>query len=161
LRRSIFPHGLRFTSDGHFIVVADAGSPFVNIYRKNGSDWRGICNPLLSLRVLDEECYLRGNHNPEEGGPKGIDLHDAQNILVTTCESEPLAFFDLSAILEGACFEQKNRAPSSLIAGEKLTYSSNHFLPKNWINKRKALEVSCQLNSWRIKHAVRRHMFRI
>ena len=159
LRRSTYPHGLRFTSDGQFIVVADAGSPFVNIYQKNGSDWRGICNPLLSFRVLDEENYLRGNHNPEEGGPKGIDLHHAQNILVTTCESQPLAFFDLDAILES--FERKRRAPSSLIARQKLTYNSNHFLPENWVYKRKTLEVSGHLNLWRIKRAVRRRMFRI
>jgi hypothetical protein len=72
LRRSTYPHGLRFTSDGQFIVVTDAGSSFVNIYQKNGSHWRGICDPLLSFKVLNEENYLRGNHNPEEGGPKGI-----------------------------------------------------------------------------------------
>jgi hypothetical protein len=130
LRRIIYPHGLRFTSDGHFIVVADGGSPFVNIYETRSSDWRGVRNPLLSFRVLDNEDYLHGRHNPEEGGPKGIDLHHAHNILVTTCERQPLAFFDLGAILEAAFFKQKKRGRISSIAPGKLTYNFNHFLPR-------------------------------
>jgi inositol phosphorylceramide mannosyltransferase catalytic subunit len=155
LRRTTYPHGVRFTSDGHFIVVADGGSPFVNIYEKMSSDWRGVRNPLLSFRVLHNEDYLHGRHNPGEGGPKGIDLHDAHNILVTTCERQPLAFFDLRAILE------ERRARIYLIARKKLTYNLNHFLPESWIRKRKGLEVSCQLNLWRIERGARRHIFRI
>ena len=33
------PHGLRFASDGRFILVADAGSPYVNVYEKDGPNW--------------------------------------------------------------------------------------------------------------------------
>ena len=46
LRGANYPHGLRFTSDGRFLLVADAGSPYVNIYQKDCSDWRGV---LLSV----------------------------------------------------------------------------------------------------------------
>src|SRR3974377_1872287 len=32
LRHINYPHGLRFTSDGRFILVANAGSPFINLH---------------------------------------------------------------------------------------------------------------------------------
>ena len=103
LRCANNPHGLRFTSDGRFILVADGDLPYVHIYEKDDAGWRGVRNPLSSLRVLNNEDYLRGRDSrPGEGGPKGIDINDAANIFVTTCEEQPLAFFDLSAVLESA-----------------------------------------------------------
>jgi len=144
LRRVSYPHGLRFTSDGRFILVADAGSPHVNIYEKGNSDWRGLHDPLLSFKVLKDEDFSRGQidpdgrYNPEEGGPKGIDVSEALNVFVCTCESEPLAFFDLGAILEGA------RARSSLPRNRA-------HGPRNL----KALGVSYDLNLRRMKDGLR------
>ena len=100
LRYVFSPHGVRFTSDGAFIVVADGGAPYVHIYAKNGSSWRGVHNPIKSLRIMNDEDFPRGRSNPHEGGPKGIDVDNAVNVLAVTCESRPLAFFDLKAILE-------------------------------------------------------------
>jgi hypothetical protein len=51
---------------------------------------------------MDGETFARGHHNPQEGGPKGIDLHPRVNVLAVTAESMPLAFFDLDAALEQA-----------------------------------------------------------
>jgi len=103
LRCANYPHGLRFTSDGRFILVADGDLPYVHIYEKDDAGWRGVRNPLSSFRVLNNDDYLRGRDSrPGEGGPKGIDIHDATNIFVTTCQEQPLAFFDLSAVLESA-----------------------------------------------------------
>jgi hypothetical protein len=103
LRGTYFPHGLRFTSDGRFILVADGDSPYVHIYERDDAGWRGVRNPLSSFRVLNNADYLRGRYNRGEGGPKGIDINDTSNILVTTCREQPLAFFDLPAVLESAC----------------------------------------------------------
>ena len=100
LRCVYYPHGLRFTSDGRFILVADAAAPYVHIYAKNGSSWRGVHNPIRSLRVMSDQDFLRGRHNPQEGGPKGIDVDNAMNILAITCGNQPLAFFDLKAIIQ-------------------------------------------------------------
>jgi DNA-binding beta-propeller fold protein YncE len=100
LRYVNFPHGVRFTPDGNFVLVADAGSPYVNVYAKNGRGWEGKSNPVSSFRVMDEEVYLRGRSNPEEGGPKGIDIDRDMNVLVTTSAEQPLSFFDLPAILK-------------------------------------------------------------
>jgi hypothetical protein len=104
LRYVFSPHGVRFTSDGEFIVVADGGAPYVHIYAKNGSGWRGVHNPIRSLRVMNDEDFLRGRSNPHEGGPKGIDIDNAMNVIAVTCAGRPLVFFDLKAILESKQF---------------------------------------------------------
>jgi hypothetical protein len=52
--------------------------------------------------VLDEETFLRGRHNPMEGGPKGLDIDSEHNIFVTTNEYQNLAFFDLGKVLDDA-----------------------------------------------------------
>lgn len=100
LRNVNYPHGVRFTPDDNFVLVADAGAPYVNVYAKDGASWKGIRDPVTSFRVMDEMIYRRGRHNPQEGGPKGIDIDSDMNVLVTTCEHQILAFFDLPEILK-------------------------------------------------------------
>ncbi len=94
------PHGVRFTADDEFILVADAGAPFVNVYARDGHSWQGVRDPVNSFRSMAPRVFKRGRHNPQEGGPKGIDIDDAMNVLVTTCEYQTLAFFDLPAVLK-------------------------------------------------------------
>jgi DNA-binding beta-propeller fold protein YncE len=100
LRGAGYPHGVRFTADGQFVFVADAGAPVVRVYFAIGGGWRGTRDPLISLRVLNEETYWLGRTNPQEGGPKGIDIDGGMRVLATTCERQPLAFFDLRATLK-------------------------------------------------------------
>src|SRR5262249_17409923 len=122
LRGTYYPHGLRFTSDGRFILVADAELPYVNVYEAHDGDWRGVRNPLVSFRVLNNEDYLSDPDDfAGERGPKGIDIDHTANIFVTTCKTKPLAFFDLTSALESA------RAHSSLL-------------------NRRALDVNYELN---------------
>jgi hypothetical protein len=40
--------------------------------------------------VLDEETYLRGRLNPEEGGTKGIAIDPSGRLLLLTCEERPM-----------------------------------------------------------------------
>ena len=110
--RHYYPHGLRFASDDRFILVASAGSPFVNIYEASDSDWRGVRHPVLTIKVLSDEDYLRCRKTREDGGPKGIDINKDTNLLVVTCENKPLAFFDLTSILDSA------RVKSGLVHGK-------------------------------------------
>jgi hypothetical protein len=77
------------------MVVADAGSPFLHIYARGRATWQGSRDPLTSLSVMSEQVFLHGRHNPQEGGPKGVDLDEGMDVLVTTCESQPLAFFEV------------------------------------------------------------------
>ncbi len=109
LRGLNYPHGVRFTPDDNFVLVADAGAPYVHVYAKNGTGWRGVHDPATKFRVMDETTYLRGRRNPQEGGPKGIDIDNNMNVLVTTSEEQVLAFFDLQEIL------QKHKAPKAFV----------------------------------------------
>ena len=109
LRGIIYPHGIRFTPDDKYVIVADAGSPYVNIYARNGDGWKGTHTPQATLRVIDEAAYWRGRINPQEGGPKGIDIDRDMNVLVTTCEENVLQFFDLQWMLgqRGVPFDKR------------------------------------------------------
>ena len=97
-----YPHGIRFTGDGRFIVVADAGAPVVNAYRAEDDDWSGSRDFVVTTQIMSEETFLRGRINPEEGGPKGIDIDRGMNVLAVTSECKPLAFFDLPVVLGAA-----------------------------------------------------------
>lgn len=94
-----FPHGLRFAENGKSILVADAGSPFVYLYRSDG-EWSGERHPDASVRVVSDETFTRGRSNPAEGGPKGIDVTPDGKLMVTSCEEEPFAFFDMRELLD-------------------------------------------------------------
>jgi glycosyltransferase involved in cell wall biosynthesis/DNA-binding beta-propeller fold protein YncE len=108
LRNVNCPHGLRFTTDDEFLLVADAGSPHVHVYAKDGDSWRGVRDPVTSFQVMDTGTFLRGRYNPQEGGPKGIDIDTGMDVLVTTSEHQALAFFDLPGIL------QRRKSPAGI-----------------------------------------------
>jgi hypothetical protein len=45
-------------------------------------------------RVMDEQAFHRGRCNPQEGGPKGLEIV-AERVVAVTGEFQPLAFFPL------------------------------------------------------------------
>lgn len=100
LRHVHYPHGLRFSADGRHLFVADAGSPCLHIYAQDPDQWRGVRHPVASARIMEDAVFERGRHNPEEGGPKGLDLDASSRVLVVTSECQPLAFFDVPALLQ-------------------------------------------------------------
>lgn len=112
LRNINYPHGLRFTGDDQRVLVADAGSPYIHVFDA-GPDWAGKKSPARSVRVLDDATFLRGRRNPEEGGPKGIDIDRSDRVVAMTCEELPLVFFSLSTIL-GQGFETEAEAAAEL-----------------------------------------------
>jgi hypothetical protein len=95
LRGVRFPHGLRFARGDQWLYVADAGAPFVHAFATRGGEWAGVRYPDRTLRVMSEETFARGRESPEEGGPKGVDVHPRVNVLAVTAEQLPLAFFSL------------------------------------------------------------------
>jgi hypothetical protein len=98
LRGIDYPHGLSFAGDDMSLLVADAAAPFVHHFSSGGGDWTGERAPSASIRVMDDDVFERGRHNPGEGGPKGVDATRDGGLMVTTCEERPLAFFDVSAL---------------------------------------------------------------
>src|SRR5438128_5718994 len=79
LRCFRYPHGLQFTSDGRYMLVADVAAPYVHIYMQDRFGWRGVRNPLHSMRVLSDEDFLRGRSTDGDGGPKGIDIDNSMS----------------------------------------------------------------------------------
>jgi len=64
----------------------------------------GFCDFMLRrwLRLfpaMPADVFARGRLNPQEGGPKGIDISKDNGVLVSTCECQTLAFFDLEAVV--------------------------------------------------------------
>ena len=93
-----YPHGVCFTQNNNFVLVADAAAPYVHLYAKTRGDWKGKRDPIASIRTMDDEIFLRGRSNPQEGGPKGLDIANNMTVFVTTCQHQPLAFFDLKKV---------------------------------------------------------------
>jgi sugar lactone lactonase YvrE len=102
LRNLICPHGLRFTRDRRTLLVADAHARYVNVYESGDGDWSGVRDPSRMFPVLDAATYYRGRVNPQEGGPKGIDLDSEGCVLACTTEHQTLAFFDLEVLCRRA-----------------------------------------------------------
>jgi len=161
LRCIYYPHGLRFSADGRHLFVADAGAPYLHIYTQDSDQWRGVRHPVASVRIMDDAVFERGQHNPEEGGPKGLDLDASSKILVLTSECQPLAFFDVSVLLQHAFAGGSER--------EKRILSINHELCLMQESHRKRaeqfMEVTALQNSlhalqnsrsWRITAPLRR-----
>jgi DNA-binding beta-propeller fold protein YncE len=114
LRSVYYPHGLRFSADGRHLFVADAGAPYLHIYAQHRDQWRGVRHPIATVRIMDDAVFERGRHNPQEGGPKGLDIDARSNVLVVTSECQPLAFFDVPALLQHALGGDSLREQSSL-----------------------------------------------
>ena len=99
LRRVHAPHGLRFSADGQHLLVADAEAPHILVYMCQRNDWSGIRNPSATVTIMDDETFRRGHLGPGEGGPKGLDIDAGSQVVAVTSRCQPLAFFDLSAVL--------------------------------------------------------------
>lgn len=93
-----YPHGLRFSPDGKTLYVTDAGAPLVHKFSAPEGDWAIDAVPSKSVRVLSEQVFLAGRHNPQEGGPKGLDIEISGTIMAITCEEQPLAFFCVKSL---------------------------------------------------------------
>jgi DNA-binding beta-propeller fold protein YncE len=93
-----YPHGVRFAMENRLILVADAGAPLVHVYARSGPSWKSAPGPDASIRVMDDDSFNRGHKNPEEGGPKGLDILADGSVMVVSCEEVPIAFFDFRAV---------------------------------------------------------------
>lgn len=90
-----FPHGLQFAPHEPLLLVADAGAPYVHAI--DGSrGWRGMHTVARSVRVMDQATFLARHDNPQEGGPKGLEIAPGGATFVVTSHEQPLAAFALS-----------------------------------------------------------------
>lgn len=100
LRGCRYAHGLCFGREGRFLLVADAGAAFVNVYERPGAAWHGALYPTRALRVTTD-AVVEQAPNEEEGGPKGIAVFPDGRHLVLTSETVPLVVYEVSALLDG------------------------------------------------------------
>jgi hypothetical protein len=149
LRGVRYPHGIRFAPGDRQLLVADAAAPNVHVFSTSGGDWNGVRYPSASLRVMDDETFAAGRHNPQEGGPKGIDVRT--NVLAVTSEGVPLAFFDVAPAFDGALESTDDRLGYEL-----------HALDTAVLLKQSAATASARLaeiqrtKSWRALEPLRR-----
>jgi hypothetical protein len=156
LRRVEFPHGMCFTADGEYLFVADAGGPCIHIYAQDAGEWRGVRPPLATARVMDESRYLKGRENPQEGGPKGLDIDGHDQVLVVSSEHLPLGFFSVSALVQFALAEQ--------VTPESRARDVRHELGLMAVSQQNAATARAQIDymensvSWRCTAPLRRLM---
>ena len=134
--RHYYPHGLRFACDDRFLIATSAGSPYLNIYEAAEADWRGVRDPVLTIKVLSDEDFLRCRISREDGGPKGIDVNNDMDLMVVTCENQPLLFFDLQSILQQARSNTVERQESA---------ATKSFLQEKFTNVSRAVKLKHQL----------------
>jgi sugar lactone lactonase YvrE len=157
LRGVDYPHGLRFSADGRYLFVADGGAPYLHIYERDADQWSGVRHPLVTVRIMDEAIFEKGRVNLEEGGPKGVDIAASSNVLALTSACQPLAFFDVPALLQ--------HASASGSTPEQRVWGINHELRIMEESRRRLIEVRAlhdTMNalrdgiSWRITGPLRR-----
>lgn len=145
LRGIRYPHGLRFAQDETTLLVADAGAPLVHLFRSEDRDWTGEREPATSVRVLSDEAFERGRSNPQEGGPKGIDLMGTTGLMAVSCEEQPLAFFDVRALLGPA---EAVPAPSDAAEAERVREALIGYLSSARRGVQQAAETFRRASEW-------------
>ncbi|HET8529791.1 MAG TPA: hypothetical protein VFO08_01475 [Methylomirabilota bacterium] len=153
LRGIYYPHGLRFSADGRHLFVADAGAPYLHIYAQDPDQWSGVRHPVASIRIMEDAVFERGRRNPEEGGPKGLDIDAGSKVLVVTSECQPLAFFDMPALLQIALAGGSAREQSILGISHELSLMQESRKMAEQATDGNALRNSL---SWRITAPLRR-----
>ena len=153
LRGARYPHGLRFDAGADRLLVADAGSPFVHVFVPSEDGWSGASYPSATIAVVDEQAFARGNRNPREGGPKGIDVHRDTNVVAVTCEQQPLAFFDAGA----STGERNGNADRGALLGyELLVLGDVAHLREDAAEARARLAELFETKAWRLTAPARR-----
>jgi hypothetical protein len=98
LRGIVCPHGVRFTPDGK-VLVADAASQYLHVYKSEDGNWNGVHEPTRSIRLIDDETFYSGRYASREGGVKGVDIDKSNRVLITTHRLDVLGFHDLRKLL--------------------------------------------------------------
>ena len=106
LRNIVCPHGVRFSADGKKIFVADGGSQFLHVFESIDGRWNEVLDAVNTIKLVNNDVFMNSRLdplnriNPEEGGLKGIDFSNNDEILVTTAEDKVLRFFSTKEIMK-------------------------------------------------------------
>ncbi|HEX8679597.1 MAG TPA: hypothetical protein VF683_06545, partial [Chthoniobacterales bacterium] len=153
LRGVLYPHGLRFSADGRHLFVADAGAPYLHVYAQDFDEWRGVRDPAASVKIMDDAAFEMGRHIPQSGGPKGLDIDAACRVVVVTSEYQPLAFFDMPALLQHTVAGDAARERTILRFDHELSRMQDEAVTADKLVRLDAMLTSI---SWRITAPIRR-----
>jgi DNA-binding beta-propeller fold protein YncE len=98
LKDAGYPHGVRFSDDSKKIFIADAGAPYINVYQSKNGDWSGNSYPSKKLICMTGDDFLKWHTNPQEGGPKGLDISADGSLLAISTHAVPLDLFYVKEI---------------------------------------------------------------
>jgi hypothetical protein len=159
LRRVYAPHGLRFSADGKHLLVADAEAPHVLVYACERNDWSGIRNPTATLTIMDDETFRRGHLGPGDGGPKGLDIDAGSQVIAVTSRCQPIAFFDLPAVMQSAAKNITGELGAEDFAFELCLMDEHRILAETFTaqaESRAQFDYVINSRSWRITAPLRR-----
>lgn len=121
-----YPHGLSFTPDGQALLVADAGLPFLHVFRADAKGWRGARQVSGRIQVVDDEAYQKEHVDVAEGGPKGLDMRP-DGLLVLTCKARPLVFLRLAGVCEPGINPAAAAMPNLMPAQRLMAFMTRHL----------------------------------
>jgi hypothetical protein len=103
---------------------------------------------------MEDAIFERSRHNIEEGGPKGLDIDAHSQVLAVTSEGQPLAFFEVAALLQRASADGSIREASVL----GIRYEVSLMRERRRVRERARDEIDALRNSrsWRITAPLRR-----
>lgn len=121
-----YPHGLSFTPDGQALLVADAGLPFLHVFRADAKGWRGARQVSGRIQVVDDEAYQKERVDVAEGGPKGLDMRP-DGLLVLTCKARPLVFLRLPGVCEPGINPAAAAMPNLMPEQRLMAFMTRHL----------------------------------
>jgi len=119
LHGAVAAHGICFTPDDEFVLLADGARPFVYVYRRGEHGWSGDHHPIATLQVMSDEAFARSHHARDDGGPKGVAIDPSQQVVAISAEAQPLAFFPLSVFIG-----ERPATPSSVPPADEIARSA-------------------------------------
>jgi hypothetical protein len=125
----------------------------VHVFAASGDSWHGAGYPVGTIRVMDDDTFARGRHNPKEGGPKGIDVDPRTSVLIATAECLPLAFFDLAPALDRG---ELDRAEDAFVGYELLSLAATERHKEATAKVKAELQEMQQTKAWRVTAPARR-----
>lgn len=94
-----FPHGIQFSDDGTKVFVTDGGSQYLHLYQSDDGNWDKSLSPTY-LKVVEDDVFPLARINPMEGGIKGVDITNFDQLLVTSADYQVLNFYSVKHLLD-------------------------------------------------------------
>ena len=93
------PHGIRFSECGDKLFVANASGQHLQVYQNQNDSWKGIFEPIRTVKIVDDDVFAKADDQPEEGGVKGIEIANMGKLFVASAEHHVMDFYSTDDLL--------------------------------------------------------------